>query len=165
MSCGRSGSSIGWVVTQMCWRTYSDGFCRRNGTSALQPLPVLVEPPAQRRQPGEAALHQHDFQVRQVLEHAFADQAGDQRLHGLHVGRMFLVIERRPAAAGRRVPARAAEMQRHREAVRGAGFQDRPVAPAAQRLQPARRDLHLREAAVAGALLDLGDRGLSGARY
>ena len=44
------------------------------------------------------------------------------------------------------------------EAVRGAGFQDRPVAAAAQRLQPARRDHHVGEAAIAGALLDLLDR-------
>ena len=51
-------------------------------------------------------------------------------------------------------------MQRDRKPVGGAGLQDRPVAAAAQRLQPARRDHDVGEAAVAGALFDLLDRGL-----
>src|SRR4051812_37024208 len=51
-------------------------------------------------------------------------------------------------------------MQRDREAIRSARLEDRPIAAATERLQPARRDHHVSETAIAGALLDLFDRGL-----
>src|SRR6478735_7977849 len=70
---------------------------------------------------------------------------------------MLLVVEGRPAAACRGMAAGAAQMQRDREIVSGAGGQDRPVALAPQWLDAARRDVDLTEAAVAGALLDLGN--------
>src|ERR1039458_8932413 len=65
-----------------------------------------------------------------------------------------------PAATGGGMAAGAAQMQRDREAVGGAGLQDWPVAAPTQRLQPARRDHHLGKTTVAGALLDLLDRRL-----
>src|SRR5215467_4602495 len=53
-----------------------------------------------------------------------------------------------------------AKMQRDRKAVRRTGLEDRPVTLASQRLQSARRNVHLCETPIAGALLDFGDRGL-----
>src|SRR5262249_6105623 len=44
-----------------------------------QRLPVLVETPEQRRQPGDAALDQHELQRWELLEHAFGDQADQVR--------------------------------------------------------------------------------------
>ena len=69
------------------------------------------------------------------------------------------MVEGRPATAGGGVAAGAAEMQRHREIIGGAGFQDRPVAAAAERFEASWRNVDLGEAAIAGAFLDFGDRG------
>ena len=125
----------------------------------LQPVPQLVQPPRQRRQPGKTRLDQHQLECRDALEHPLDHQAGDQGFLALRIGRVFLVVEGRPAASGRCVAAGAAQMQRDGKAVGSAGFEDRPVAAAAQRFQATRWDHDVGEAAVAGAEFDLLDRG------
>src|SRR5580692_8138049 len=73
---------------------------------------------------------------------------------------MFLVIERRPAAASGWMPAGATEMQRNRKSVGRTCFEYWPIATSPKRLQSARRYHHMGETTVAGALLDLLDRSL-----
>ncbi len=77
----------------ICYDARIRRFMPQEGNFRLQRLPGVVQPPAQRLNVREAAFHQHDLQVRQMLEHAFAHQAGDQRRHALHIGRMLLVME------------------------------------------------------------------------
>src|SRR5262245_10189042 len=78
----------------------------------------------------------------------------------MRIALMLLAIIGRPAAAGRSMPAIAADMdaERHPELLR-AGI-DRPVAAAAERLVGARRDIDLDVFACLGAAIDLGDRKL-----
>jgi len=58
----------------------------------LELLPGRVEPSGQRRQPGEAALDQHDLQRRELLEDALTDEADQLRLKsGRHAGVVFEV--------------------------------------------------------------------------
>src|SRR5215472_5972044 len=72
---------------------------------------------------------------------------------------MLLAIIGRPAAAGRRVPAIAADMDAERQAKLLGPRIDRPVAAAAERLVGTRRDVDLDVLADPGAPVDLGDRG------
>jgi hypothetical protein len=96
---GRSGSSIGWVETQMCSRMYSDGARFRCGTSSRSRFQVLVEPPGERGHPGEAAFDQQHAQLREALEDALDDHGtAHLRLAGGRVFLHFLDIEGRPAA-------------------------------------------------------------------
>src|SRR5262245_12770618 len=46
----------------------------------LHALPVLVEPPAERRDPGETRLDQYDLELGVALEHTLNDQARDRGL-------------------------------------------------------------------------------------
>ena len=85
-----------------------------------QALVLLVQAPGQRRQPSEAALHQRDFQFGDFFKYALDHQGGHQRFLGLRVGRVFFVVEGRPAAPGGRMAGRAAQMQRDGESVGGA---------------------------------------------
>ncbi len=78
----------------------------------------------------------------------------------MRVRLMLLAIIGRPAAAGRRVPAIAADVNAERQAEFLRAFVDRPVAAAPQRLVGARADVDLDIAAGFGAALDLGDREL-----
>ncbi len=73
---------------------------------------------------------------------------------------VLLGIIGRPAAAGRRVTAIAADMNAERQAEFLGARIDRPVAVAAERLVGARRDVDLHILADLGAALDLGDRRL-----
>src|SRR3954470_22014353 len=72
---------------------------------------------------------------------------------------MLLGIKRRPAAAGRRVPAIAAAMNAERQPELLRLFIDRPVAMAAERFVGARRDIDLHIAAGLRTTLDFGDGG------
>ena len=72
---------------------------------------------------------------------------------------LFGVIGR-PAAAGRRVAAIAADMNAERQTEFLRARVDRPVAAAAERLVGARRDVDLDVFACFGAAVDLGDREL-----
>ena len=100
MSPGRSGSSIGWVVTQTCSRTYSDGARFRCGTSSRRCFQCLSSRQHSAGSQAKPPSTRTTFRLGMCLEHALTDQAGDQGLHGLDIGRMFLVVEGRPAAAG-----------------------------------------------------------------
>ena len=73
---------------------------------------------------------------------------------------MLLGIIGRPAAAGRRVPAIAADVNAERQAEFLRACIDRPIAAAAERLVGARADVDLDVAADFRAALDLGDREL-----
>src|SRR5437016_5211133 len=70
---------------------------------------------------------------------------------------MLLAIIGRPAAAGRRMPAIAADVDAERQAQFLRAGIDRPVAAAAERLVGARRDVDLDVLARLGAAIDLGD--------
>src|SRR5882757_6387693 len=77
----------------------------------------------------------------------------------MRVGLMLLGVERRPAAAGRRMAAITADMDTERQ-VEFLGLRiDRPVAAAAERLIGARTNIDLHILADFCATLDLGDRG------
>src|SRR5262249_57501788 len=52
---------------------------------AAHALKQLVEPPAQRRQPGKAPLDDHQLQIGIALEYPLHHQAGDERLAGVSV--------------------------------------------------------------------------------
>ena len=73
---------------------------------------------------------------------------------------VFLGIIRRPAAAGRRVTAIAADMNAERQAQLLGERIDRPVTVAAERLVGARRHVDLHILTDPRAALDLGDRRL-----
>ena len=73
---------------------------------------------------------------------------------------MLLDIKGRPAAAGRRVAAIAADVNAERQAELLRARIDRPVATPPERLVGARADVDLDVAADLGAALDLGDREL-----
>ena len=119
---------------------------------------VLVHPPHGRGDPAKAALDEDDLQFRKALRDAFEHEAGELRRHGMRVGLMLLAIIGRPAAAGRRVAAIAADMDAERQAEFLRARVDRPVAAAAERLVGARTDIDLHMAADFRAALDLGDR-------
>ena len=130
--CGRSGSSIGWVVTQSWSLMYSDGGRLRCGISSRLRMPLLVQPPGERRQPAEAALDHHDLQLREALEHAFQDQAGHHRLAGGRMAGHLLDVVGRPAGSRDGIAAIAEDMDADRQAVPRRGLVDRPVAAAAE---------------------------------
>src|SRR6516164_1197319 len=72
---------------------------------------------------------------------------------------MLLAVIGRPAAAGRCVPAIAADMDAERQAQFLCTLVNRPVATAAKRLVGARRDVDLNVFAGLGTAVDLGKRG------
>ena len=119
-----------------------------------------VHPPGGRRDPAKAAFDEDDLQVREAFGNAFEHEAGKLRRHGVRVRLVLLDIIRRPAAAGRRMPAIAADMNAERQAELLRARIDRPVAAAAERLVGARADVDLHIAADFRAALDLGDREL-----
>ena len=67
-----------------------------------QPAVVHVEPPQHRRDPRDAALHQHHPQLRVLLEHAVHDHADDVGHDALRHQRVVLEVEARHAASDRR---------------------------------------------------------------
>src|SRR6185437_8077389 len=77
---------------------------------AAEALEMLVHPPHRRRNPAEAALDVDDLQFREALGDALDHQACEVRGHGVRVRLVLLAVIGRPAAAGRRVPAIAADM-------------------------------------------------------
>ena len=123
-------------------------------------LPMLVEAPAERRQPAEAGLDQHDLEVAILLEQPLEDHARDHRLLAGRVLGHLLDVERGPAGVGHR-PARIAE---HVDADRQSGLDgcliDRPVAAPPVCFRGAAQHEHLREVLRTRAALDLGLRGV-----
>src|SRR5882757_489704 len=124
---------------------------------AAERLEMPVHPPHRGRDPAEAAFDKHDLQFWETLGNTFEHQAGEHRRHGMRVGLMLLGIIRRPAAAGRRMPAIAADVDAERQAQLLRALIDRPVAAPPPRLVGARADIDLHIAAGFGAALDLGD--------
>ena len=129
---------------------------RQAGTHAL---PVAVEAMAEARNPAEAAFDEDEFQLREMLEHAFHDQAGHLRLAGGGVLGHLLDVERRPAGIADGAAAIAEDVHADRQARLAGRFVDRPVAAAAhqfavrvsistwaKRRSPARRRISAREA-------------------
>ena len=123
-------------------------------------LKMLVHPPHRRRYPAKAAFDEHDFQFRETFGNAFEHEAGEHRRHGMRIALVLLGVIGRPAAAGRRVAAIAADMDADGKIEFLRPRIDRPVAAAAERLVGARRDVDLDVFARFGATVDLGDRKL-----
>ena len=96
----------------------------------------------------------------EALGNAFEHEAGELRRHGVRVALVLLDIKGRPAAAGRRVPAIAADVNAERQAELLRARIDRPVTAPPERLVGARADVDLDVAADFRAALDLGDRKL-----
>src|SRR3984957_12247176 len=104
---------------------------------------MLVHPPHGRGDPAETAFDEHDLELWETLGNALDHQARQLRRDRMGVALVLLAIIRRPAAAGRRMSAIAADVNPERQAeLLGAGV-DRPVAAAAERLVGARRDVDL----------------------
>src|SRR4029077_7840361 len=104
---------------------------------------MIVHPPGGRRDPAEAALDEDDLQLWEALRDAFEHEARELRRHRMRVALVLLDIIRRPAAASRRMPAIAADMDAERQAQFLSAFIDRPVAPPPQRFIGARADIDL----------------------
>ena len=124
----------------------------------LQPVPQLVQPPRQRRQPGKTRLDQHQLECRDALEHPLDHQAGEERLRRLRMADHVLDIERRPAAASDRIAAEAEGMHADRQPRRRRGLEDLPILLLARRVRRARHHQHLHETRVAGPAFDLRHR-------
>src|SRR5829696_268648 len=92
-----------------------------------QTLPVLVEPPHERRQPGEATLHDHDAQTGEPLEDSLAHQADHLRLEGLGHDGVVLDVEGGPAGGRDRVAAKTGEMDAHGQSMALRRLVDFPV--------------------------------------
>ena len=119
---------------------------------------MLVQPPHQRREPGEAALDEHDAQSGEPLEDPFADEAHHVCLERLcHVG-VVLDVVRRPARGGDGDAAGAApEVDADRKAMAYGGFVDLPVLAPPERLGRPHDQQHLDETRVVGEPVDLLD--------
>src|SRR6185437_9019450 len=117
-------------------------------------LPMLIEPPAQWRNPSETTFDQHELQPFEALEHAFQDHAGEDAHDDIGEGLVLLEIEGGPTRRRRcETAAETRDMQPERQVVALACFVDRPIARPTQRLDGARRETHLDEAAVARTTL------------
>ena len=125
------------------------------------PRPIFVEPPRQRRQPGEPGLDDNDLQRRETLEHPLEDHARERSLARCGVRRALLQIERWPAAVGHWPPAVAEHMDRHWQIVLAGGLEDRPVTLLAERLAGAAQHQHLHVVARPGAAVNLSHRRLA----
>src|SRR6185312_6928793 len=110
---------------------------------AAEALEMLVHPPHRRRNPAETALDVDDLQFREALGDALDHEAREVRGHGVGVRLVLLAVIGRPAAAGRRMPAIAADMDAERQAQFLRLLVDRPVAATAERLVGAWRDVDL----------------------
>ena len=155
-----SGSSIGCVVNQKCSFTYSDGLRLRCGTSSrnfskcwsMRQIVDGIQP----KPPSMKTIFSFGKRSGMPSSTRLVSEAATVCAFAL----MLLAIIGRPAAAGRRVAAIAADMDAERQAELLRAGIDRPVAAAAERLVGARRDVDLDVFAGLGAAVDLGDRKL-----
>src|SRR6478736_6669816 len=127
---------------------------RNLGAEAFE---MPVHSPHRRRYPAEAAFDEHDLETRETLWHAFENQARQRCRHRMRIRLVLFGIVGRPAAAGRRVAAMAADVNTEREAKLLRTRIDRPIAMAAERLIGPRRHVDLHILADPGAALHLGD--------
>src|ERR1700760_2167835 len=95
---------------------------------AAETFEMLVHPPGRRRNPAEPAFDEHDLEPRKPFRNAFKDEARELRRHRMRVALVFLDIEGRPAAAGRRMPAIAANVNAERQTQFLRALVDRPIA-------------------------------------
>src|SRR6201991_2888611 len=123
-------------------------------------LEMLIHPPHRRRDPAEAAFDEDDLEPRKALRHAFDHEAGEHGRHGMRIALVFFGVIGRPAAAGRRVAAIAADVNAERQAEFLRAGVDRPIAAAAERLVGARTDVDLDVFTGLRAALEFGDRQL-----
>src|SRR6185437_10126844 len=126
---------------------------RHLGAEALK---MLVHPPHGRGDPAKAAFDEHDLELWKTLRDAFDDQARQLRRDRMGVALVLLAIIRRPAAAGRRMSAIAADVDAERQAEFLGTRIDRPVAAAAERLIGAWANVDLQILADFRAAIDLG---------
>src|SRR5882724_7085077 len=120
-------------------------------------LEMLVHSPCRRGNPAEAAFDEDDFQAREVLGHAFDHQACELGCHRMRIRLVLLGVVGRPAAAGGRVAAIAADMDAERQVELLRARVDRPVTAAPQRLVGPRADIDLHILADFRATRDLGN--------
>src|SRR6266478_6536391 len=120
-------------------------------------LEMLVHSPHGRGDPAEAAFDEYDLQAREALGHAFDHQACELGRHRMRIRLMLLGVVGRPAAAGRRVAAIAADMDAERQVELLRARVDRPVTAAPQRLVGPRTDIDLHILADFRATRDLGN--------
>src|SRR6267142_5540218 len=99
-----------------------------------QPLPVLVEPPRQRRRPAEAGFDHDHLQLRVPLEHALQHDAGERGLLALRMADHLLDVVARPARRRDRIAAEAKGMHADRKTRLLGRLIDRPVAALTERL-------------------------------
>src|SRR6266478_5396832 len=120
-------------------------------------LEMLVHSPRGRRDPAAAAFDEHDLEARETLGHAFDHQACELGCYRVRIRLVLLGVVGRPAAAGRRMTAIAADMDAKRQVKLLRARVDRPVTATSQRLVGAWTDIDLHILADLRATLDLGN--------
>ena len=129
-----------------------------------QALPVGVHVPHQTGHPENVKLDEEEFEVGELFEDAFADQAGGMGHRDLRAGHAHLQIVGGVAGRGGRrgeAGALAAEVDAHGQSVALAGFVDGVIDAIAERMQAAGGHQYLGYAGVIAEAVDLG-RGLLG---
>ena len=124
----------------------------------LQPVPDLIQPPRQRRHPGEPRFDQHQPHAWHPLKHPLNHHGGQKRLAGLRMANHVLDIIGRPAATADRITAKAERVHTHGQPRSRGGLIDLPVALLARRLTGAAEHQHLHEMRIGGIPLDLRHR-------
>ena len=74
-----------------------DRRCIDPGYFGAQPAPIFGQPPKIGGQPGDPGFGENDAQIRELAEHAFADQAGELRLERNRLCGIIFAIIRCPA--------------------------------------------------------------------
>src|SRR5258708_190195 len=128
---------------------------------ATKTIKMLAHPPHRRGDPAEPAFDEHDFEPREMLEHALDHEARELGRHRMRIRLVLLGVIRRPAAAGWRMTAITADMNAERQAEFLRAGVDRPITVTAERLGGARTNTGWHREPDLGASLDLGDRGFS----
>src|SRR5438270_11245763 len=98
---------------------------------AAEGFEMAIHAPGRRRDPAKTTLDEHDLELRETLRNAFEHEARKLRRHRMRVALVLLGVIGRPAAAGRRMPAIAADMDAERQIEFLCALIDRPIAPPA----------------------------------
>lgn len=125
---------------------------RRIGTQAF---PLFIQPPHERRHPGESTLDQSHSQSWKAVENAFGNDADDLRLEDLGHPGMFLQIGRGPSYGCWRVAGRAAKVDTDNQVVLDRGGIERVVEAVAVGNEGAHRQDQLYKLGMIAEALDL----------